>query len=178
MIFYQQAGSHFAELAIALSLIDKAEIERAVEVLKGVQEKRATAWIVGNGGSASTAGHFSNDLVKMCGIKAIALPALSPTVTAYGNDNGWSNMFSGALDVLQEPDDALVAISCSGKSLNILQAARGVENLVILTGNDYESNLLVRCKTKALIVAPHDDITIQEDIHLSICHAIAKALKK
>jgi len=172
---YQQIGSHFAELSAALLSVDREELRKAIELLKKAKQLNSRVWIVGNGGSAATAAHFANDLVKMGGLRAMALPAQVPTVTAFGNDEGWEYMFSHALDVFQSPQDVLVAISCSGASRNVLEAARGVENLIVLTGNNLQSPLC-GFSTKAFLHAASDDITIQEDIHLAICHAIAKAL--
>jgi D-sedoheptulose 7-phosphate isomerase len=173
-----QPTDHFNELSAALFSIDRDELHKAIALLRTAQSERKFVWIAGNGGSAATAEHFANDLVKMAGIKAIALPAQTPTVTAFGNDAGWENMFSHALDVFQEPEDVLVVISCSGRSPNVIQAAKGVRNLIVLTGDDYQDNELVHMRTFACIPALSDDITVQEDIHLAVCHAIAKALKR
>ena len=101
-----------------------------------------------------------------------------PTVTAFGNDDGWDNMFSHTIDTYLESEDVVVAISCSGKSPNVILAARSIPNLIILTGRDYENNILMRMPSKAILCAESDDITIQEDVHLAICHAIAKELGK
>lgn len=174
---YKQIGSHFAELSAALLSVDRDELGKAIQVLREVRESRASVWIVGNGGSAATASHFANDLSKMCGIKAISIPDMVPTVTAYGNDNGWDRMFQHSMDVFLEPDDAVVAISCSGKSLNVIMAAKSIKNLIILTGNGYNENILTRLPARAILPAMSDDITIQEDIHLAMCHAIVKALR-
>jgi D-sedoheptulose 7-phosphate isomerase len=178
MELYQLLSSYFSELSVALLAVDREELMKAIELLRKAQEGRATVWIVGNGGSAATAEHFANDLVKMCGIKAIAIPALMPTVTAFGNDDGWTKMFSNVLEVFQEPQDVLVAISCSGQSLNVVDAARGVENLIVLTGSDYQENRLVHMRSHAIIPVISEAITIQEDVHLAICHAITKVLMK
>jgi D-sedoheptulose 7-phosphate isomerase len=169
---------HFTELSAALFSIDREEVHKAVTLLKTAQERGNFVWIVGNGGSAATAEHFANDLVKMCRVRAIAIPAQTPTVTAYGNDDGWGDMFLHALDVFQSPDDVLVAISCSGRSENVVRTAKGIQNLIVMTGGEYQDNELARLPAAACIGVSHEDITIVEDIHLAICHCIAKVPRK
>ena len=169
--------THFAELSAALLAVDRDELQKAINLLKFVRENKRNVWIVGNGGSAATASHLANDLSKMCGVKAFSIPDMGPTVSAFGNDEGWEKMFEFTMDVYFEPGDALVAISCSGNSLNVVRAAAHVDNLIVLTGNNFKSKLSER-RSRAFLCAYHDDITIQEDIHMAICHAIAKGLAK
>lgn len=174
---YKQLSSHFAELSAAMLSVDRDELKKAIEVLERAKTGRNNVWIVGNGGSAATASHFANDLGKMCGIKAISIPDMTPTVTAFGNDDGWDKMFQHAIDVFLEPEDVVVAISCSGKSLNVVMAAKSIKNLIVLTGIEFRDNYLTRMNPKAVLFVMNDDITIQEDVHLAMCHAMAKALK-
>ena len=170
-------GAHFAQVSSALMSIDREELRKAVAVLQAARESRANVWILGNGGSAATASHFANDLAKMCGIRAFSVPDMTPTVTAFGNDEGWDVMFQKVIDVYLEPDDAVIAISCSGRSKNVIMAAKGIQNLIVLTGDDYDNNFLLRLPARAVLAVFNSDITVQEDIHMVICHAIATALK-
>lgn len=169
-------GSHFAELSAVLLSIDRDEMEKAIELLAKAKRSRGSVWIVGNGGSAATASHFANDLTKMAGIKAFSIPQMVPTVTAYGNDHGWDKMFQLVIDCYLEAKDVVVAISCSGNSQNVVESARGIENLIVLTGDNFVDNQLVRLRAKSILAVESDDITIQEDVHLAICHTISKAL--
>ena len=91
---------YFAEVSEALSKLDQDQIKKAVDILRIAKDVDSFVWILGNGGSAATASHFANDLLKMAGIRAIAIPDMTPTVTAYGNDNGWENMFGTMLSGL------------------------------------------------------------------------------
>lgn len=78
-------------------------------------------WICGNGGSASTAEHFANDLVKK-GYPAIALSANTSLITMIANDYGYKYIFSNQLRVFGHTDDLVITISCSGTSKNIKEA--------------------------------------------------------
>lgn len=161
----------------ALSLLDEGQISAAVQVLKKAKSRGNFVWIAGNGGSAATASHFANDLLKMCGIKASALPRMTPTVTAYGNDHGWERMYVNALKVLISPGDVIILISCSGNSRNILEVANEFQSeydIIVLTGTG--DGELARKNTAACIRAMSDDITVQEDVHSIVSHEIARSI--
>jgi D-sedoheptulose 7-phosphate isomerase len=174
---YLQFGAHFTQLSTALFSLDREELYKAIELLRAARDRHSNVWIVGNGGSAATAAHFANDLAKMCRIRAFSIPSMISTVTAMGNDDGWDEMFAHTIDVYLEPDDVVVAISCSGRSKNVAQAARNIRNLIVLTGDEYSDNILLRLPAQAVFTVPNVDILVQEDVHLAICHAIAKILR-
>lgn len=170
---------YLSQITDSLMAQDTSEVVSAMNILKQTWELDSSVWIVGNGGSAATASHFANDLVKMCGIKAFSVADMTPTMMAYGNDNGWENMFSGALDVFMGPQDVLVAISCGGKSVNVLRAMEmfGPKHRIVLTGNDANSPL-AQMEAGAKIFVEADDIRIQEDVHLVVCHMLAGMLSE
>lgn len=168
---------HLKNVVEALCYLEEEEIRKAVEVLKKARERAANVWLVGNGGSAATAEHFANDLIKMCGIKAVAVSSMTSTTLAYGNDEGWERMFANPLRRLADVGDVVIAISCSGNSPNVVEAVNGILHkceVIAMTGsginklsNMYPSDI------KTLIRAYSDEITVQEDVHLIVCHAIA-----
>ena len=98
---------------------------------------KGVVYVIGNGGSAGIASHFSNDLMKALHIPSQTLYD-SNLMTCLSNDLGYEEVFSFPLEKLLKPTDVLVAISSSGKSPNILKAAevakkRGVP-LITLSG--------------------------------------------
>lgn len=172
--YYERVGN-------ALKTIPYDRVLKAAEMLGRTRQLGQKVWIVGNGGSAATAMHFANDLHKMCGIGAIPLPAFVPTILAYGNDEGWENMFSHALEGQFSVGDFLIAISCSGSSVNVVNAAKLMRKLegrlIALTGPENPKNAL--SKMNGIIISVEDpDIKVQEDVHLVICHSIAGAIIK
>lgn len=165
--------------AVLTADYNEVQIQKMVGVLLEARARGSTVYLVGNGGSASTASHFANDLIKIGNIHAISLPDLTPTILAYGNDFGWNLMFSEYLAKRMKKNDVLIAISCSGRSMNILKAAEETQKLggklLILTGRE-RNNPLVEMKNYAHVCIDHVNIRVQEDVHLVICHAIAGAL--
>ena len=89
-------------------------------------EKKAVSksvFFIGNGGSAGIATHMTADFLKNGGIRTISM--LQPaTITCIGNDYGYEFIFSKQLEIMAEPGDLLVAISSSGNSPNIVNAAK------------------------------------------------------
>jgi D-sedoheptulose 7-phosphate isomerase len=164
--------------AVAICQVDSNAICQAVAVLSEVRKAGGRVYLAGNGGSAATASHFANDLRKVCRIDATALHDSIATLLAYGNDEGWINMFSKAMDFFKK-DDVLIAISYSGASGNIIAAVEKVAELkrktIVLTGPDSEINELFYFGCPAIRVDVKD-IKIVEDLHLMICHAIVEAL--
>lgn len=170
---------HIVSQSVFVAEINESRLNAIVAMLRIAGRNRSTVWIAGNGGSAATASHFANDLSKMCGINAISISDQTPTILAYGNDNGWEFMFSDCLSKRMQPGDILVAISCSGRSPNILNAAqetiRRHGKVIALTGMERD-NMLVAMQPDQYICIDSPDIKIQEDIHMVMCHAIAGAL--
>jgi D-sedoheptulose 7-phosphate isomerase len=174
---FQVVRKHFKRVASSLLTVNQYEVEKAVKILEQAKEDDAFVWIVGNGGSAATSSHFANDLEKMCGIRAISVPDMTPAILAHGNDEGWENMFANVIRRNAGPKDVAVVISCSGNSPNVVRVAEGhsYNRLIVLTGDNDDSKL-AQTRPDALIMAPDDDIKVQEDIHLAVCHAIVASL--
>ncbi len=89
--------------------------------------KRAGAvFLIGNGGSHANSIHIANDLIS-CGIRAFTIdPA---TFSALANDYGHFTAFSKWISVCGKKGDLLIALSGSGKSLNILNACDEAEKI-------------------------------------------------
>ena len=101
------------------------------------KKKNKKIIFVGNGGSAATASHASVDFTKNAKIKSINFNE-ADLITCFSNDYGYENWIKEALRFYAEKDDLLIIFSCSGKSKNLLNAARYAKknqiNLVTFTG--------------------------------------------
>lgn len=175
------ARQYFMDLSETLKSIDSREIANTIREIKRVKRYHGTVWIAGNGGSAATASHFANDLVKVAGVKAVAVSDMTPTTLAYMNDDGAKLMFAYPVRVFREMHDLIFVISCSGDSENIVilaNEAKGMADyadlpVILLTGHKKGE---AHGYADIAINVPHQDIRIQEDAHLAICHNIVGLL--
>lgn len=128
---------------------------------------------IGNGGSASIAGHMAADLWKNGGVKTLCFsdPSL---LTCLANDLGYENVFAEPVRAYAEKGDVLVAISSSGRSPNILKAARaGLKRgcaLVTLTGFSPDNPL--RRLGRLNFYVPSSNYGVVETAHSAFCHAV------
>jgi len=111
-------------------------MEDIIKAIKLRKERGNTVFVCGNGGSATTAEHFTNDL--FCSdVKAICLNSNTSIMTMIANDFGYEYIFSMQLQVFAEPDDLLIVFSCSGKSENIVKAMQvGIETITMFGRGD------------------------------------------
>jgi len=176
--------SYLRGLSSAIDRLARDQVWAVVDVLLQACRDGRRIYLVGNGGSASTASHIANDLNKQASVdghamfRAIALTDNVPLITAWANDEDFGAVFSRQLDNHLEPGDVLVAISTSGRSVNVIRAlelarARGART-VGFTGADGGDMLpLLDC----CVLVPSDDIGHQEAVHLALDHAITMALR-
>lgn len=131
---YTRYFNELHELLLAACATDKdgkklsieAGTEKALEMLSAVKPGGRKVMLVGNGGSAAIASHQSIDFLNAAGIPAITFSDAAQ-LTCLGNDYGYENIYSRAIDMLGQAGDVLIAISSSGKSQNILKAARAAK---------------------------------------------------
>lgn len=115
-------------------------------------------FICGNGGSAATAEHFTNDLYAH-GVKVMCLNSNVSIVTKIANDHGYEFVFSDQLKVFANEKDLLIVFSVSGKSPNIVNAF-----------NEHKG------KTIKIFGEPGESYEDAEDRHLHIAHQVAKEI--
>jgi len=97
-------------------------VAAAMRMLIQIRENRRSIYVIGNGGSASIASHVVVDLVNVVKMRAFTLHD-SALLSCMANDYGYENAFSRILAQIVKPGDALIAISSSGCSKNIGNAA-------------------------------------------------------
>ena len=97
-------------------------LRELTQVLERARSNRASVYVIGNGGSAAIASHLVNDLVKVGHVRAFTLHD-SSLLTCLANDYGYENAYAQALSQMALPGDVLIAISSSGRSMNIRNAA-------------------------------------------------------
>jgi D-sedoheptulose 7-phosphate isomerase len=130
----QSITTHFqrlSELLLSVQVTDRKGAvlpldegaDKAVEIILSAESASPKVMVIGNGGSAAIASHAQSDLSKGAGIRAMVFNE-PPLLTAFANDHGYGTVFEGPIGLWAKPGDALVAISSSGQSENII---RGVQ---------------------------------------------------
>ena len=146
-----------------------------VSYLLGQVEK---VYIAGNGGSAATAIHFASDL-RAAGVQAISLCENISVITRIANDQGYAKVFIRQLQELGlGARDALVLISVSGNSTNIIEAAFFAKNsgtAVIGLIGFAGGRLNILCDYG--ITLESHDYGLVEGIHSCFCHMIPQLIK-
>lgn len=101
-------------------------IARCMDILVSARNRASSVYIIGNGGSAGVAGHAAIDFVNVAKLRAFTLHEAA-LLTCMANDYGYENAFARLLSELGRPGDVLIAISSSGRSMNIRNAAAQVK---------------------------------------------------
>lgn len=112
-------------------------------------KKKNKIIICGNGGSAATASHVAVDLSKNANIRAINFNE-ADLITCLSNDYGYKNWMSAAINLYADKNDVVVLLSCSGKSPNIVNAAKLAKKkklkLITFSGIDKNNPLIKQNK--------------------------------
>jgi D-sedoheptulose 7-phosphate isomerase len=156
--------------------ICNGEIEAAGELLVNTLNQGGKILLCGNGGSAADCQHIAAELVVRYEKDRAAMPALALTtdssiLTAHSNDVGFESVFSRQVEAFGQTGDCLVAISTSGKSPNIIKAAKAARqkglSVIAMTGGD--GGALVQHASIAIVVPSNVTARIQE-AHILIGH--------
>jgi D-sedoheptulose 7-phosphate isomerase len=157
-------------------------INQSAERLCDVLNAGNKILVCGNGGSAADAQHFAAELVgrfelERGGLPAIALTTDTSILTAVGNDYGFSQLFSRQVEALAGPGDALIGISTSGNSENVILAMQKASEkgclTIGLTGRD--GGAIAKVADLLLNVAVERTARVQE-AHLMILHLICEQI--
>ena len=162
------------------------EVLNAANEMADAIENGGKILVIGNGGSAAEALHFSGELLgrfkmERKGLPCIALTADIATLTAVGNDYGYDAIFERQLEGLFNADkDVLLTLSTSGNSDNIIRAMQYVEEVggqcINLIGND-GGMVLHESRNGRNIVVPSEDTPRIQEMHLFILHFMAEVIE-
>ncbi|MBI5045435.1 MAG: SIS domain-containing protein [Candidatus Niyogibacteria bacterium] len=183
------------ERATELLKLAKPELEEIIEALFHAWFSRQQVFLIGNGGSASTATHFAADLMKTVvsnagckGIAAISLVDNIPLTSALVNDWGKGSLFVEQLRTLYAPGDILIAFSVHGGSgsdkdgawsQNLLQAIQYVKDNDGLTiGFSGFDGGAMKTMCHHCVVVPVESTPLVESLHVLLTHLITFRLKE
>lgn len=177
--------SYFVELQEILDNLSEEVIEQVLDILHDARNDNQQVFILGNGGSASTASHFVCDLGKNTRVpgtpnfKVMGLTDNMALFSALANDEGYENVFAQQLANHLQPGDIVIGISTSGNSKNVVNAIHlansGGAKTIGFTG--FDSGELGSIVDVNMHV-PSNSIEHVEDVHLVLEHLITKALRE
>lgn len=183
---------YFTDMKKIIEAISREEIEKVINALFLAWKDNRQVFIMGNGGSASTASHFVCDLAK-CTIvegkrrfRVIGLTDNIPLMSAWINDNGFENLFSEQLKNLLQPHDVVIAISVhggSGKdkagawSQNLLKAMQlAKDNQALTIGFSGFDGGAMKELADICLVVPFNSTPQVESFHVALEHLICNCL--
>lgn len=176
---------YITALQRTMDQVREQSIVDVIRVLQHARQRGNQVFVMGNGGSASTASHFVCDLAKntrrkgLPHFRVIGLTDNMAIFSAYANDEGYENVFSQQLGNLVNPGDIAIGISASGNSKNVINAVEEAQKhqatTIGFTGFD----------GGRLGQMVHINVHVQsniiehvEDIHLMVEHIIVKVIKE
>jgi D-sedoheptulose 7-phosphate isomerase len=172
--------THLQEI---LDAFPHERFEEIGRVLLSAYHNEKHIFIMGNGGSGSTASHFACDINKGCchglgkKFKVICLNDSVPTILAYANDHSYDKIFVEQIKNFLEPGDVVIGISGSGNSDNVLQAIlyakeKGAQTIGLC---GYDGGKLAKI-VDIPFVAEVNDMQKSEDIHMIVIHILMQYL--
>lgn len=180
----EQLSEYISVLQKTIDQLPQHLIAEVINILHDARMEGRQVFIMGNGGSASTATHFVCDLAKntrhegLPHFRVIGLTDNMAIFSAYANDEGYDQVFSQQLANLIKPNDIVIGISASGNSANVLN---GIDE-----AKKHQAKTIAFTGFSGGRLGPMVDINIHvdsniiehvEDIHLMLEHMIVKTLK-
>ncbi len=169
-----------------LSEIDTESVKRVVECLLKARADNKTIYFAGNGGSASTASHFAQDMgeigrkIRGKGFRTQSINDNVSALTAISNDYSYDNVFSLQIEYNFDAGDVLIVISASGNSPNVIKAVNLAKEkggvTVGLVGFEDGGRLAQICDYIVHIKSKKGEYGPVEDIHLILNHMIVSYL--
>lgn len=182
------ARQHFlksAEVKQALTTKCISEITTAAMLLADVLKNGDKILLCGNGGSAADCQHIaaeftsvlSKDILRPA-MAAIALTTDTSFITANANDFGFEGIFERQVEALGRKGDALIGISTSGNSENVLRAIRFAKKkeikTILLTG---ETGGKIADIADVSVKVPCNDTQLIQESHISIGHVFCELVE-
>lgn len=175
------AEGYVAEVKGCLDALPMEDVAQVIGVIYEAYQNDKQVFIMGNGGSASTASHFACDLGKNTIVKGkrrfrvLSLNDNMALLTALSNDLGYDSVFREQLVNLVVDGDVVIAISGSGNSENLVQAIkyandRGAVTVGLLAFGGGRLRSLVK---HPLVLKGHN-YGIAETVHQFLAHLITE----
>ncbi|MBL6933027.1 MAG: SIS domain-containing protein [Rhodospirillales bacterium] len=178
------SDAYFEQISAAAASVDRAKLTQAADILEDTYRKNNTLFVCGNGGSAAISGTFVCDHSKLVQTdtnltaRVVSLADNMSMVTAIANDLSYDDIFSYQLQTLANFGDALLTISASGDSENVVKAATWArENkMEVIAFTGFKGGRMADLATVHLHVNA-DNYGVIEDVHQSLMHLLAQYIR-
>lgn len=156
-------------------LLEEA-VKAITEIFKTLSANNNKIMFAGNGGSAGITSHMALDFWKNGKVKATAFND-SSLLTAVANDFSFAEVFSKPIEVFAEAGDLLIAISASGSSPNILNAAKAAKskNCFVVTFSGFSDENMLRTMGDFNFYVPSFSYGLVETLHAHLIHLLLDA---
>ncbi|HNX33642.1 MAG TPA: SIS domain-containing protein [Kiritimatiellia bacterium] len=176
--------AYASDTAAKLMRTDFGKLAEIGELLLKVKAEGRTVFLIGNGGSAATASHVTNDLVKGCrvgetpGFRAFCLSDSNALVTCLANDFSYEEIYTILLRTYAKRGDVVLAFSGSGNSPNIVHALKTASKMGLTTvGFGGRDGGQMKPLCDHILIAPTDSMEMLEDMHLIYFHDLVCAMR-
>jgi len=180
------SNNYLQYLTNLIAKLDREEIAKFADLLLQSRDSGATTYFLGNGGSASTATHFVNDVSLGSRqfekpFRAISLCDNQAVITAIANDDGYENIFIQQLQTLAKPGDTIVCISASGNSKNLIKAIEYAKdnNIYVVGLTAFDGGYLKKnCDLNIHVPTKVGEYGPAEDLHMVVCGLIGSYFRE
>ena len=175
-------NEHFEEAARLLDTVRKDAafmdaVDSAGQQMSAAIDAGGKIISCGNGGSMSDAMHFAEELSGRYRDDRPGLPAISCSdpshITCVGNDYGFDQVFARYVQALGKAGDCLVAISTSGNSANVVEAAKAARQLgMTVIGLTGRGGGTLRSLCDVVVDVPWEGYADRvQEVHIKVIHA-------
>lgn len=180
--------NYLTELKHCLNKLDMKTIKMMVTLLMRTYHAHKQVFIIGNGGSAATASHMACDLSKGTlkavydeqeqRLRVISLTDNVATLTAFGNDLSYDDIFVQQLRNLVQQGDIVIALSASGSSPNIIKAVQYAKKCRATTIGivGFKTGGRLAAILDYALIVDSNQYGIHEDISLIVNHLITVSI--
>jgi len=184
--FFSESLKESSEVKLEIEKKCRADVFKAVDIIKDAYINGKKVLLCGNGGSAADCQHIATELmirlshdVNRPALPAIALTTDTSNLTAGGNDIGFENVFARSIEGLGNEGDVLIAISTSGNSVNIIKAVeKAHEKKMKVIGFLGGSGGKLKGLVDLPVIIPSNNTQRIQEGHITIAHIICELVER
>lgn len=175
----ERIQNYISHLQGVLERLSLEDVQRSIDAIMEAYQAEKQIFVIGNGGSASTASHLACDLGKGTSIpgkprfRVISLTDNVATMSAWSNDVSYEDVFVEQLKNLVNPGDVVIGISASGNSENVIRAMQHASEIGCKTigwSGFGGGTLATICDVNVVVDSNHYGPV--EDVHLILNHVL------